>query len=151
METGLKIYFASAVRSVDVQQSTRPIIEILRGFGKVLTEHIPTVEGMGDTKITDEEVYKRDLNWLYQADIVVANVSIPSLGVGYEIGIAEKLKPVVCIFDENSPARLSAMISGNANLTLITFRNIDELERKLSDWFLRNFPKKFVSHQTGKE
>ena len=60
------------------------------------------------------------------ADAVIAEVSQPSLGVGYEIGVAEKIgKPILCLFDESqSEFRLSAMLSGNPKVQVIRYRAI---------------------------
>jgi hypothetical protein len=72
---------------------------------------------------------------------VVAEVSTPSLGVGYEIGVAEKTgKPILCLFDENqNEFRLSAMLSGNPNLQVIRYRAIGEAKRHITE-FLSTLP-----------
>jgi nucleoside 2-deoxyribosyltransferase len=53
-------------------------------------------------------------------------VTAPSLGVGYELGIAEKLgKPVLCLFDAgNRDYRLSAMLSGNPRVTVVRYQEL---------------------------
>ncbi|MEC7394804.1 MAG: hypothetical protein VX839_07955 [Verrucomicrobiota bacterium] len=70
---------------------------------------------------------------------MIAEVSQPSLGVGYEIGVAEKIgKPILCLFDESqSEFRLSAMLSGNPKVQVIRYRAIGEAKRRISE---------FVSH-----
>uniref|UniRef100_A0A8C2Y0N5 2'-deoxynucleoside 5'-phosphate N-hydrolase 1 n=1 Tax=Capra hircus TaxID=9925 RepID=A0A8C2Y0N5_CAPHI len=51
----------------------------------------------------DKLIHDRDLAWLQQADVVVAEVTQPSLGVGYELGWAVALhKPVLCLFHPKS-------------------------------------------------
>uniref|UniRef100_A0A4W2F8K6 2'-deoxynucleoside 5'-phosphate N-hydrolase 1 n=1 Tax=Bos indicus x Bos taurus TaxID=30522 RepID=A0A4W2F8K6_BOBOX len=48
-------------------------------------------------------IHDWDLAWLQQADVVVAEVTQPSLGVGYELGRAVALhKPVLCLFRPQS-------------------------------------------------
>ncbi|KAM7229196.1 hypothetical protein CapIbe_019312 [Capra ibex] len=55
-------------------------------------------------------IHDQDLAWLQQADVVVAEVTQPSLGVGYELGWAVALhKPVLCLFHPKSGRVLSAM------------------------------------------
>ena len=77
-----------------------------------------------------EEIYNRDIKWLKECDIVVAEVSTPSLGVGYEIAYAEKLgKRIICIYDEN--INISAMIGGNKKIELISYKDLDDLTKKL--------------------
>jgi hypothetical protein len=39
------------------------------------------------------------MSWLKEADVIVAEVSTPSLGVGYEIGKAEDMgKRILCLY-----------------------------------------------------
>uniref|UniRef100_A0AC11ESI6 2'-deoxynucleoside 5'-phosphate N-hydrolase 1 n=1 Tax=Ovis aries TaxID=9940 RepID=A0AC11ESI6_SHEEP len=64
----------------------------------------------------DKLIHDRDVAWLQQADVVVAEVTQPSLGVGYELGRAVALrKPVLCLFRPKSGRVLSAMIRGAAD------------------------------------
>src|SRR5258708_34300578 len=85
-----QIYFAGAISGGrHDQQIYEVIVSILRGFGFVRTEHVAdpciTTEGEGHQP---SEIHDRDIEWLKEADVVVAEVSSPSLGVGYEIGRA---------------------------------------------------------------
>jgi nucleoside 2-deoxyribosyltransferase len=58
-----------------------------------------------------------------EADFVVAEVTNPSLGVGYELAYAEKIgKPIACLFDNSSDRKLSAMVSGNSYNKIINYR-----------------------------
>uniref|UniRef100_A0A8C9Q311 2'-deoxynucleoside 5'-phosphate N-hydrolase 1 n=1 Tax=Spermophilus dauricus TaxID=99837 RepID=A0A8C9Q311_SPEDA len=64
----------------------------------------------------DRLIHERDLAWLQQADVVVAEVTQPSLGVGYELGRAVALnKQILCLFRPQSGRVLSAMIRGAAD------------------------------------
>ncbi|XP_012874547.1 PREDICTED: 2'-deoxynucleoside 5'-phosphate N-hydrolase 1 [Dipodomys ordii] len=64
----------------------------------------------------DRHIHQRDLAWLQQADVVVAEVTQPSLGVGYELGRAVALhKNILCLFRPRSGRVLSAMIRGAAD------------------------------------
>ena len=117
----MKIYFAGAIRGgrKDVQLYEK-LIAYLNEKGQVLTEHIGStyLNREGETSSKDEEIYYRDIKWLKSADIVVAEVTTPSLGVGYELGIAEKLNiPVLCLYRPDKGNRLSAMVHGNAIFT----------------------------------
>ncbi len=83
-------------------------------------------------------IYKRDMEWLEKADVVVVEVSIPSIGVGYEIGKAENLnKLILCLYRNGSDKRLSAMISGNQNLETRVYNTIEEAEEIINK-FLSN-------------
>jgi len=93
----------------------------------VFTEHICREAGGTDDRDPDEEIYKRDIHWLRASDVVVAEVSVPSLGVGYEIGKAEERGiRVLCLYRKGSRNRLSAMIGGNRSITVKEYVEIDE-------------------------
>ena len=117
----MKIYFAGAIRGGrEDAQLYENIIVYLKGKGQVLTEHVGStnLSEKGESSRRDEEIYNRDMEWLYSADIVIAEVSTPSLGVGYELGIAEKLQiPVLCLYRSENRKNISAMIKGNNNLS----------------------------------
>ncbi len=88
----MKIYFCGSVTGGrEFQQNYRELIEFLKTKGTVLTEHRGNKE-LSDRgeDLPDRIVFERDMKWLEQADIVVAEVSVPSLGIGYEIATAEK-------------------------------------------------------------
>jgi len=73
---------------------------------------------------------------LQDADIVIAEVSTPSLGVGYEIGLAEKLgKKIICLYKEGSNKSLSAMINGNKNLIVKKYKTKKDLFRIIDKIF----------------
>lgn len=110
-----------------------------------MTKHIAdeNITSRGEENLSLEQIYKRDINWLKESDIVIADVSIPSLGIGYEIGYAESLKKkIVCLYENNSSASLSAMIGGNNNITICTYDDIDEaleiIEKTLKTINLKN-------------
>jgi len=135
----LKIYFAGSIRGGrEDKQKYFELIEFLSAQAEVLTEHVgsESLGERGETELGDESICQRDLEWLTSADAVIAEVTTPSLGVGYEIGIAEKLgKPVLCLFDENQPEfRLSAMLSGNANLTVCRYQAVGEAKRQITEF-----------------
>ena len=92
----------------------------------MLTEH---VGGAADLDagggIADTEIFARDLALLAAADAVVAEVTVPSLGVGYELARAEAMgKPCLCLFRVGSGRRLSAMIAGAPGLRVIEYRSV---------------------------
>ncbi len=67
--------------------------------------------------IEPREVYDRDLAWLCACDVLIAEVSVPSHGVGYEIGyVLSQEKPVLCLAKEGVP--VSKMITGNSHPSL---------------------------------
>ena len=132
-----KIYFAGSITGGrDDSDLYFQIIELLKSHGTILTEHIgdKNLTSGGENK-TSEYIFNRDINWVDEADIVVAEVSTPSLGVGYEIGRAEGKKPILCLFRDQPDKRLSAMIAGNHNHKIGTYQNIEDITAILKDFF----------------
>src|SRR6266403_140997 len=112
----MKIYFAGSIRGGrDDAPLYFKIIEELKQYGEVLTEHIgdSALSGMGEER-TSKDIFDRDMQWVKASDVVVAEVTQPSLGVGYEIGQAEAMgKRILALYRETEGKRLSAMIGGN--------------------------------------
>ena len=62
--------------------------------------------------VSPEDVYERDVRWITECDFLLAEVSTPSHGVGYEIGYALSLgKRVLCLYRQGR--KVSKMILGN--------------------------------------
>jgi nucleoside 2-deoxyribosyltransferase len=132
----LKIYFAASIRGGRKDQNKyNELIGFLSSKVEVLTEHVgdSSLGQTGEQDFTDKEIYQRDLEWLESADAVIAEVTNPSLGVGYELGVAEKLgKPVLCLFDDSDHNRnLSAMISGNHKITTFRYTSLDQAKEEM--------------------
>ncbi len=128
----MKIYFAGSIRGGREDQDLYlEIINILKNYGEVLTEHVgdKNLSSYGQTNMTDEEIFIKDTNWIREADMVIAEVSTNSLGVGYEIGFAESLnKRIILLYREQEGKRLSAMLKGNQKLEIITYSKTEELK-----------------------
>lgn len=137
----MKIYFAGSIRGgrEDAELYSH-IIAYLKNFGEVLTEHVGDVllSEMGDDGITDTFIHDRDVEWLKTADVLVAEVTTVSMGVGYEIGRAvEAGKPVLCLFRHNAGKNLSAMISGCSSLTLLNYESLEEAKQGIANFMDR--------------
>ena len=135
----MKIYFAGAIRGGrDNAQIYENIIEYLNKIGQVLTEHVGNLDldRKGEKNGKDTTIYERDIEWLKSADVIVAEVTTPSLGVGYELGIAEKLgKPILCLYNLNEDKRLSAMIKGNKQFICLEYKNLSEVQSVIDGFF----------------
>lgn len=133
MNEKLKIYFAGAIRGGrEKVNDYAKVVEYLESYGEVLDKHVADVnlKSTGET-ITAEEIYLRDKNWIDRSDIVFAEVSVPSLGVGYEIAYSEAHnKKIICMYEESS--NLSAMIKGNKDIILISYQSVNDLVEKIS-------------------
>lgn len=146
----MKIYFAGSIRGGRQDKDIYlEIIKMLGEYGTVLTEHIgdQTLTHHGEQGVTDQYIYERDLSWLLQADAVVAEVSVPSLGVGYEIGRIEGQKPVLCLYRENSERKLSVMLGGNKNVKVAKYKKLTEARKIIQAFFTQTF-KYFLTTRT---
>ena len=135
----MKIYFAASIRGGRKDQNKyNELIRFLSSKVEVLTEHVgdSCIEQTGEHDLSDKEIYQRDLEWLQSADAVIAEVTNPSLGVGYELGIAEKFgKPILCLFDDTDHnCNLSAMISGNHKITTFHYRDLNQAKVEISNF-----------------
>ena len=132
----MKIYFAGSIRGgrTDAELYQRMIAYIQRQH-TVLTEHVGDLsksmtEGVSNR---DKAIYEQDTAWLRESDLVIAECTTPSLGVGYELAYAEKYQKPVHIFYDKSRTKISAMLSGNSYFKLHPYRNEEELYRILDE------------------
>jgi hypothetical protein len=114
---------------------------LLRLGHEVPTSHLARPEVMDLEQVVEpRDVYRRDLAWIGACDALVAEVSTPSHGVGYEIAFALGLaKPVLCCYRRGT--RVSKMITGNDSpgLTVLPYGDLDEALRGI-DGFLSRLP-----------
>lgn len=133
----MKIYFAGSIRGGrDDREFYARIIELLGKYGTVLTEHVGdgAITAVGE-KLPDKGVYERDMAWLGDADVVVAEVTTPSLGVGYELGKVEGKKPILCLFRKQGGMKLSAMLGGNKNMKVKEYESLSDVDGILKEFF----------------
>lgn len=113
------------------------LIQELGKYGTVLTEHIgdKTLSALGES-VDEKFIFERDMQWVGEADVVVAEVSTPSLGVGYEIGQAQAIgKPILCLYRDIEGKKLSAMIRGNDYVKVSTYTDIESVNVILAGYF----------------
>ena len=137
----MKIYFAGSIRGGrDEKDVYSQIIDYLSTFGEVLTEHIGREHiEKNEKNNSDNYIFNRDIMWLKASNAIVADVTVPSLGVGYEIGVAESLNiPILCLHNPKNNGMLSAMLSGNENLYCKEYNNIYEAKQLVDDFFSSN-------------
>ena len=135
----MKIYFTGSIRAGRGDQNAYfKIIEYLKKYGQVLTEHIGdgNLTDLGEKNISEEEIYKRDLSWLREADVFIAEISTPSLGVGYEIAKAEEWgKRILCLCRKpENGKKISSMIKGDKKIILKEYNDLDEAFSFINDF-----------------
>ncbi len=110
----MDVYFSCSLTGGRQDQPVyAALVQHLEGLGhRVLTAHLADPEVMAqDARLDAATVYARDLAWLEACDVLVAEVTTPSHGVGFELAHARALgKPVLCL--HRAGARVSKMITG---------------------------------------
>ena len=138
----MKIYFAGSIRAGrDNAEIYEALIVWLRSFGTVLTEHVgnPALSQRGDDGPHDRYIHNRDMAWLKSCDLVVAEVTTPSLGVGYELGWATALKkPVLCLYRDIPDRPLSAMIAGCPDIQTSVYSTLEEAKAVMEPFLRRH-------------
>jgi nucleoside 2-deoxyribosyltransferase len=126
----MNIYFACSVTGGrDFESVYQALTKALLTDGhQIPTAHLadPMVVEL-ETRVSARQVYDRDIAWIAAADALIAEVSVPSHGVGYEIGYALGAgKPVLCLSHESR--KVSKMITGNPHrgLTTQTYQDASE-------------------------
>lgn len=119
-----KIYFAGSIRAGRVDAGLyRRMIDFIKKYGTVLTEHV------GDSGINllergrdkDAVIYSQDTAWLRECDLLIAECTCPSLGVGYELAYAEKLGKPCYLFYDRTKVQLSAMLTGDPYFSIFPY------------------------------
>lgn len=123
----MNIYFACSItggRQFEAvyQTITRTLLE---GGHEVPTAHLAETSVVDLEQIVEAgQIYSRDVTWIQACDALIAEVSTPSHGVGYEVAYALGLgKPVLCC--HQAGVKVSKMITGNPdpNLQVVPYRD----------------------------
>lgn len=115
-----KIFLSGSIRGGrQLLDTYRFMYDALEEAGaEVLSWHVadPDLEE-NESKMTEQEIYDRDMGLLAKSDALIAEVTVPSTGVGYEICRAIDRKiPVLCLHIPD--AVVSAMVLGNPDPSL---------------------------------
>jgi len=138
----MKIYFACSISGGRKDEiAYQYMVQVLIGMGiDVPTAHIAET-GIEEVDAREEpgDIYNRDVNWIQESDLLVAEISTPSHGVGYEIGYALDLdKPVLCLYQQG--VVVSKMITGNSHplLTVMEYQDMAHAEEILRTYLTTN-------------
>jgi nucleoside 2-deoxyribosyltransferase len=130
----MKVFFAGSIRGGrSMLLEYKQIIELLKKSGHdVVSEHVASsMLEEAEARLTDEEIFLSDIGFIDECDCLVADVTVPSIGVGYEICYAvSKGKRVVCVYKEGTNA--SAMVLGNRRVTNVPYATMEGLEKSLA-------------------
>ena len=125
----------------------RRIVDALEAAGHRVLAGSVTADHIGDDgeAIAPDTIFNRDLGWIEEAaraeGILLAEVSLPSTGVGYEIAAARYRYqlPVICLYRPAHTRRCTAMVAGDAGIRLIEYTDesvdamLEQLRRALGE------------------
>jgi nucleoside 2-deoxyribosyltransferase len=133
----LRIYLACTVRGErGGVLAGRAICKRLETHGhEVLTTHLLADDvDSAESLLTEQDVFRRDLDWLARCDALVAEASGSSYGVGFEVGYLlgrarETGQRVWLVYDAGRHHAVSRLITGNcdAACTRFAYQSIDDL------------------------
>lgn len=130
----MKIYFSASIYGGrELINDYQKLILALKNYGEVLTEEIGDPHLIeNEREISDEKIYTNDINKIKQADVIFAELTNPSLGVGYELGYAEaQNKKIIGIYNQTIKEKITPMIMGNKRINIVAYREIEEIIKKL--------------------
>jgi hypothetical protein len=110
------------------------MIEYMKERGHVvLTEHVghPELNLLEQGKDRDGEIYLQDTAWLRESDLLIAECSNPSLGVGYELAYAERFGKPCYLFYHKGRTQLSAMLTGDPYFQIFPYETEVDLFQML--------------------
>lgn len=130
-----KVYFAASIRGGRSDAALyHDVIDHIKKTDTVLTEHIGDLSlSSFEEKERDRSIYLQDTSWLKECDLLIAECTTPSIGVGYELAFAEKLNKPCYVFYRKSQVHLSAMITGDPYYTIIPYETKEELFEKIDE------------------
>jgi nucleoside 2-deoxyribosyltransferase len=137
----MNLYFAcSLTGGRDYEGVYGRIVDFLLSEGHVVpTEHLARPEVMALERVVDpREVFTRDIDWIENCDALIAEVSTPSHGVGFEIAYAlSREKPVLCCHSRE--VAVSKMLTGNfsPHLQVAAYDDEEDVLRVLSAFLRR--------------
>jgi nucleoside 2-deoxyribosyltransferase len=127
----MKIYFSGAISAGRERQPLyAEMVHFLEALGaEVLSAHVAKANVMEhEANLAAEEIFNRDMRLIENCDGLVAEVSRPSLGVGYEIATALTLwRPTLCLCEQG--IFLTRMLTGNSHPRLQI-----RIYRETADW-----------------
>jgi len=134
----MNLYFACSITGGrEYEPVYQALIQALLGDGhEIPTAHLAD-SGVVDLemRVSANEVYARDVAWIATAEALIAEVSVPSHGVGYEIAYALRAgKRVLCL--AQNQRKVSKMITGNPdpNLTFRAYADASEAIQAARDF-----------------
>ena len=132
----MNIYFSGSIYGGRQKLDTyKKLVKELAKYGTVLNEEVADDNALvKEANVSDKDVFESLVNRLKQADLIFAEVTVPSLGVGYELGYADSQnKRIVCVYDKTVTPKVTTMLRGNEKLKIIPYTDINEITNNLEN------------------
>jgi nucleoside 2-deoxyribosyltransferase len=125
----MNIYLACTVRGDrGAISALREVADLLERQGHVvLTRHLLAEDvDRAESELTERDVFERDLRWLDGADLLIAEGSGSSFGVGFEVGYvlgraAQTGQRVLLLYQAARRSQVSRLIAGNTHKSCTTY------------------------------
>jgi len=131
------IYCAGPIRgNKTYQQNYTQIVQIIETLGHSALSEISS-KFSSSIPLSAKQIYSRDIKWLDGSKLMIAEVSGPSLGVGFEISYAlfKKKIPVLAVYHD-SAEQVSSMIIGctDPKLQIKKYSDAEDLKKIISEF-----------------
>ena len=133
----VKIYLACTVRGDrGAVAALRQVADLLEGAGHiVLTRHLLDDDvDASESALTERDVFVRDMEWLTSADVLIADASGSSYGVGFEVGFVlgrsdRTDQRVLLLYNAARQSSISRLIVGtnHPHCTVHAYRDAHDL------------------------
>jgi nucleoside 2-deoxyribosyltransferase len=135
------IYCAGPIRgNTTYQENYSEIVRIVESIGHTALSEVSS-KFSSSIPLNAKQIYTRDIKWIDGSKLLIAEVSGPSLGVGFEISYALFVKkiPVLAVYQEQAQ-QISSMIAGciDPKLEVKKYSNVDDLTSIVKNFIVNN-------------
>jgi len=138
----VRIYLACTVRGDrGAVTALRSLVAALeqRGHTIVTTHLLEDGVDTAEAALTERAVYERDITWLDSCDLLIADASGSSFGVGFEVGYVlgradRTTQRVLLLYRADRVNQISRFIPGNSHprCTVVKYENPADLVDRVS-------------------
>ena len=133
----MNIFFTGSIRGGREHQPKYAfIVKTLERYGTVFSKHVAdeALSTFGETNITNNEIRERELDALGKSDIVVAEVTTPSHGVGYMLARASSLgKKIIALHHGEYALKLTGIVQGDPGIEVHAYKTDQDIEKILGE------------------
>ncbi|MDT3695928.1 MAG: nucleoside 2-deoxyribosyltransferase [Ignavibacterium sp.] len=135
------IYCAGPIKgNTEYRDNYSKVVEIVESLGHTALSEM-SKKFLSSIPLSPKQIYARDMKWLEGSKLMIAEISGPSLGVGFEIAYSLFVKKinVLAVYSSEAP-NLSSMILGcnNPKLLIAKYTDSDDLTKVINDFILKN-------------